>query len=86
LKKPAKKDFLSKRNHTLNCLINLENHLIYKNRFKTKKAKENSMIKEKINYALENNYDGVILKNIWDNKHWCTVLVVFSPKQIHILN
>jgi hypothetical protein len=87
LKKPARKGFLSKRSHLNYCLINLEKPFIYKNKFKkgTQEAKAHSGIKEGINHALKNKYDGIIFNKIWDNKTWCTVLVVFSSKQIHIL-
>jgi hypothetical protein len=87
LKKPVKKEFLSQRKYLNYCLINLKNPFIYRSKFKqgTKQAKIHTGIKEGIKYALKKNYDGVIFNKIWDNKQWCTVLVIFSSKQSHIL-
>jgi len=87
LKKPAKKEFLSKRKYLNYCKINLRNPLIYENKFNrgTKEAKNHSGIKERIDYAIKNKKDGVIFNRIWDNKHWCSVFTVFSSKQTWIL-
>ena len=78
---------MSKREHLNKCLINLKNPFVYNNKFKigTRNSKAHSGIKEGINYALKNKHDGVIFNKIWDNKHWCTVLVIFSSKESHIL-
>lgn len=87
LKKPIKKEFLSKRDHLIRCKINVKNSFIYQNKFKTgtKEAKAHSGIKEGIDYAIKNKYDSIIFDKIWDNKNWCDVISVFSSKQIHIL-
>jgi hypothetical protein len=87
LKKPIKKEFLTKRPHLIFCILNTKNPFYYKTKFKTgtKEAKAHPGIKEGIDYALEKKHDSVIFDKIWDNKTWCEVITVFSPKQIHIL-
>jgi hypothetical protein len=87
LKKPIKRDFLKERHYLILVKLNLQKPFIYRNKFKTgtKKRKAHPGIKEGIDYALNNGYDSVVFKKIWDNRNWCDVVSVFSSKQIHVL-
>lgn len=84
LRSPLKEEFLSKRPHLGQYLINIINPNIMPANA-DRSAKRDSGIKEGIQEALDNNQDGAIFDNIWDNKTWSDVLVVFNPEQIHIL-
>jgi hypothetical protein len=84
LRKPLKEEFLSKRPYLGQYLINIVNpNIMPSNADRTEKR--DSGIKEGIQEALNNNQDGAIFDNIWDNRTWSDVLVVFEPEQIHIL-
>lgn len=87
LENPVGEDFLSKRPHLILSLINVENPLKYRSKFKlgTKESKAHGGIKEGVDYALKNKYDCIIFDKIWDNRTWCKVISVFSSKKIHVL-
>ena len=76
--KVTKDSFLSKRPYIGEYLLNMENPLVVRN--------EELGINEGVDKALKNKNDGVIFYDIRDNQIYCDVYVVFSPKQIHILN
>lgn len=82
---PVKKEFLSKRPHLGAYLLNSINPLVIKNKKRDSKAKEKSGIKEGVEKALAENFDGVVFNNIWDNCVWTDVYVVFKPSKVHIL-
>lgn len=82
LGEPAKEEFLSDRpicnQYNILCL----NPYIIEN---NKHDKAISNIREGVNYAFDNGYDSAIFYNIWDNRIWCDVFVVFSNSQIQFL-
>jgi len=84
LRQPLKEEFLSKRPYLGQYLVNIINPNVMPVNA-DRSAKRDSGIKEGIQEALDNNQDGAIFDNIWDNRTWSDVLVVFEPKQIHIL-
>ena len=84
LRQPLKEEFLSKRPYLGQYLINIINPNVMPVNA-DRSAKRDSGIKEGIQEALDNNQDGAIFDNIWDNRTWSDVLVVFEPEQIHIL-
>ena len=84
LRKPLTEEFLSKRPYIGQYLINIVNPNIMPVNA-DRSAKRDSGIKEGIQEALNKGQDGAIFDNIWDNRTWCDVLVVFEPEQIHIL-
>ena len=84
LRQPLKEEFLSKRPYLGQYLVNIINPNVMPVNA-DRSAKRNSGIKEGIQEALNNNQDGAIFDNIWDNRTWSDVLVVFEPEQIHIL-
>lgn len=84
LRQPLKEEFLSKRPYLGQYLINIINPNVMPINA-DRSAKRDSGIKEGIQEALDNNQDGAIFDNIWDNRTWSDVLVVFKPEQIHIL-
>ena len=84
LRKPLKEEFLSKRPYVRQYLINIINPNIMPVDT-DRSVKRDSGIKEGIQEALDNNQDGAIFDNIWDNRTWSDVLVVFEPSQIHTL-
>lgn len=84
LRKPLTEEFLSKRPYLGQYLVNIVNPNIMPVNA-DRSAKRDSGIKEGIKEALDNNQDSAIFDNIWDNRTWSDVIVVFEPEQIHIL-
>ena len=87
LRKPAEREFLSKRDFTILCKLDSKKLLKHGPLFwrGIRRAKAHPGIKEGVERALNGGYDGVLFKGVWDNRMWCDVYVVFSNKQIHIL-
>lgn len=84
LRKPLKEEFLSKRSYLGQYLINTVNPNVMPVNA-DKSEKRDSGIKEGIQEALDNGQDGAIFDNIWDNRTWSDVIVVFEPEQIHVI-
>lgn len=85
LRKPLKEEFLSRRSYLGQYLINTINPNVMPVNA-DRSEKRDSGIKEGIQEALDNGQDGAIFDNIWDNRTWSDVIVVFDPEQIHILS
>lgn len=84
---PESQSFLSQRKYKNQYDVVMENPYIVESLTVGKynqDAKHNSM-QEAIQYALDNGYDSVILKDLYDNMMYGDIYVVFDPKQVNYI-
>ena len=84
---PESQSFLSQRKYKTQYDVVMENPYIVENLTAGKynqDAKHNSM-QEAIQYALDNGYDSVIFKDLYDNMMYGDIYVVFDPKQVNYI-
>lgn len=84
---PESQSFLSQRKYKNQYDVVMENPYIVESLTAGKynqDAKHNSM-QEAIQYALDNGYDSVIFKDLYDNMMYGDIYVVFDPKQVNYI-
>lgn len=84
---PESQSFLSQRKYKNQYDVVMENPYIVESLTAGKynqDTKHNSM-QEAIQYALDNGYDSVIFKNLYDNMMYGDIYVVFDPKQVNYI-
>lgn len=84
---PESQSFLSQRKYKNQYDVVMENPYIVESLAAGKynqDAKHNSM-QEAIQYALDNGYDSVIFKDLYDNMMYGDIYVVFDPKQVNYI-
>lgn len=84
---PESQSFLSQRKYKNQYDVVMENPYIVESLTADKynqDAKHNSM-QEAIQYALDNGYDSVIFKDLYDNMMYGDIYVVFDPKQVNYI-
>lgn len=84
---PESQSFLSQRKYKNQYDIVMENPYIVESLTAGKynqDTKHNSM-QEAIQYALDNGYDSVIFKDLYDNMMYGDIYVVFDPKQVNYI-
>lgn len=84
---PESQSFLSQRKYKNQYDVVMENPYIVESLTAGKynqDTKHNSM-QEAIQYALDNGYDSVIFKDLYDNMMYGDIYVVFDPKQVNYI-
>lgn len=84
---PESQSFLSQRKYKNQYDVVMENPYIVESLTASEynqDAKHNSM-QEAIQYALDNGYDSVIFKDLYDNMMYGDIYVVFDPKQVNYI-
>lgn len=84
---PESQSFLSQRKYKNQYDVVMENPYIVESLTADKynqDTKHNSM-QEAIQYALDNGYDSVIFKDLYDNMMYGDIYVVFDPKQVNYI-
>ena len=84
---PESQSFLSQRKYKNQYDVVMENPYIAESLTAGKynqDARHNSM-QEAIQYALDNGYDSVIFKDLYDNMMYGDIYVVFDPKQVNYI-
>lgn len=84
---PESQSFLSQRKYKNQYDVIINNPYVVENLTAGKynqDTKHNSM-QEAIQYALDNGYDSVIFKDLYDNMMYGDIYVVFDPKQVNYI-